>query len=206
VVDGLSPDANFDYVSEYDIRVKSNQPDIPPLPGSGWYKEGSPLNSTAPTQIEPKTGVQYRFAHWQLPTGEIYGNPSLSWKVTKTGEAIAIYDKYYQLTVNSEHCDVEGSGWYKAESEARWTVRCSQSVPAPGFWGHLGAELRPEIDTGTVLMDAPREIDIVWKPDYSRIIIPVITGLIAAGVIAVFSLLHNRIKLLIDRIRERNFY
>lgn len=199
VVDGLSPDANFDYFSEYDIRVKSNQPDIPQMPGSGWYKTGDPLSSTAPAQIDPKTGVQYRFSHWLLPTGEVYGNPNLSWKVTKPGEVIAIYDTYYQLIVNSEHCEVAGNGWYKADSKAIWNIRCSDSTPAPGFWGYIGVQLRAEKDTGIVLMDAPKEIEVTWKPDYSRVVIPIVTGIIVASVIGIFSLLHNRIKRVMER-------
>ncbi len=194
VVDGLSPDAYFDYSSEYEISVKSNQTGIPQLPGSGWFKDGDQLSSTAPAEIDPETGVQYRFDHWQLPTGEIYSNADLNWKVTKPGEVIAVYDTYYQLTVNSEHCEANGTGWYKVDSKAVWNIKCSDSIPAPGFWGYVGVELRPQQDTGTVLMDAPKDIEVIWKPDYSRIIIPVVTGLIAAIVISVFGVLHGRIK------------
>jgi hypothetical protein len=203
VVDGLSPDAIFDYSSEYEITVKCNQPDIPPLPGSGWYKTDSPLDSAAPAQIEPKPGIQYRFAHWLLPTGEVLGDTKLDWKVTKPGEVLANYDTYYELTVNSDHCEVDGGGWYKAGDKARWSVKCSQSVPAPGFWGHLGAELKPEQDTGTMLMDSPKEVNVVWNPDYSKIIIPVVTGVIAATVIAVLGILHERSKRVVAKIREQ---
>ena len=163
VVDGLSPDAVFDYSSEYEIHVKGNQSDIPPLPGSGWYKTGDLLESAAPAQIEPKAGTQYRFAHWLLPTGEVLGDAKLNWKITKPGDVTAVYDTYYQLTVNSEYCDVEGADWYKAGSKARWSVKCSQSVPVPGFWGNLGVELKPVKDTGTVLMDGPQEITVTWR-------------------------------------------
>jgi hypothetical protein len=201
VIDGLSPDANFDYSSEYDISVKSNQPGIPQLPGSGWFKEGDQMSSTAPAEIDPETGVQYRFAHWQLPTGEIYSNADLIWKVTKPGEVIAVYDTYYQLTVNSEHCEVNGDGWYKADSKAVWNIKCSDSIPAPGFWGYVGVQLRPEENTGTVLMDAPRDIEVTWKPDYTKIVIPVVTGIIVAIIISVFGVLHGRIKTAVSRRR-----
>ena len=203
VIDGLSPDAVFDYSPEYEIRVKSNQPDILPLPGSGWYKTGVLLESAAPAQIETKAGTQYRFARWLLPTGEVMGDAKLNWKVTKSGDATAVYDIYYQLTINSEHCDVEGDGWYKAGEKARWRVNCAQSVPVPGFLGHLGVELKAEQDTGTVLMDAPKEINITWEADYSRIIIPVVTGVIAAVVLAIIGLLHDRSKKVVAKIKEK---
>ena len=200
VVDGLSPDATFDYSSEYNINVKGNQPGIPTLPGSGWYTKDSPLNSAALAQIEPKPGTQYRFSYWKLPTGEVNGDTNLSWRVTKPGDVIATYDTYYQLTVNSEHCEVVGSGWYKAGTKARWNIKCAQSITAPGFWGHLGVQLEPEPDTGTVLMDAPKEVDIVWKRDYSKITMQVIGGLVAATVIAILSLLKRRIKRIVARL------
>jgi hypothetical protein len=203
VVNGLSPNAAFDYSSEYQIHVKSNQPGIPPLLGSDWYKLNDILQSTAPAQIEPKAGTQYRFAHWLLPTGEVLGDAKLNWKVTKSGDATAVYDTYYQLTANSEYCDVEGVDWYKAGSKVRWSVKCSQSVPASGFWGNLGVEMKATPDTGAVLMDAPKEINVTWKADYSKIIIPVITGITVATILAIISVLHDRSKKVVAKIKER---
>lgn len=114
---------------------------------------------------------------------------------------MATYDTYYQLTVNSEHCAVDGIGWYKAGSKAIWKIKCSESIPAPDFWGSLGVELKPQRDTGTVIMDAPRELEIIWKPDYTRIIVQVTFGVIGAVMFVIIGLLHERIKKLIARIR-----
>jgi hypothetical protein len=203
VVDGLSPDAFFDYSSEYEVHIKSNQPDIPALSGSGWYKTNGLLESAAPNQIEPRAGTQYRFTYWLLPTGEAMVDDKLKWNVTKSGDATAMYDTYYQLTVNSEYCDVEGADWYKAGSKARWSVKCSQSVPAPGFWGYVGVELKARPDTGSIIMDAPKEVSVTWKADYSRILIPVVTGIVVAAVLAVIGVFHERSKKVVAKIKEK---
>lgn len=203
VVSGLSPDAVFDYSSEYEIHVQSNQSDIPALPGSGWYSINDLLESTAPVQIEPRAGTQYRFVHWLLPAGEVLGDAKLNWKVTRSGDATAVYDIYYKLTVNSEYCDVEGEDWYRAGSKARWKVECSEPVPAPGFWGNLGIELKARPGSGAVLVDSPKEINVLWKADYSRIVIPVITGIIVTSVLAIIRMLRDRSKKVVARIKEK---
>jgi hypothetical protein len=203
VIDQLSPDAIFDFYPEFEIRIKANQQGVPQIAGSGWYKEGSSLTSTAPAEIEAKTGTQYRFAYWTLPSGEILANPILNWKVTRTGDVVATYEIYYLLTVDSEHSEVEGPGWYKTGSKARWTIKYS-AVPVPGFWGSVGVELKPQKDTGTVVMNSPQVIDVEWKEDYSRIIIPITAAVIGAIAFPIIAILHRRTTHVITKIKGQD--
>jgi hypothetical protein len=202
-VSGTSPDAAFEYTPEYNIKVRSNIPDLPALSGSGWYKQGSAVTSSALSSYDSTNGTQYRFAFWQLPTGEVSGNQNLNLKVTKQGEAVATYDTYYQLSFNSEHCAVNGGGWYKAGSSVRWNVVCSDSVPVSGFWGALGVELKPDVAAGTVVMDGPKEITITWNPYYNKIIFQIVFAIVGAIICIVIGLLHQRIKGLITRLTNR---
>jgi hypothetical protein len=200
-VNGLSPDAAFDYAAEYNIQVKTNVEGMPALLGSGWYKAGSTVGTTALNQYEPKTGVQYRFSYWQLPTGEVSGNTILDLKVTKQGDALAVYDTYYQLSFNTQYCTVNGAGWYKAGTTVKWNIACTETIPSPDFWGSLGVELKPNKTTGTVVMDAPREIEMTWKPDYTRLIVTVTLGAIGAILTVVATIAHDKVKQWISRMR-----
>ena len=58
-------------------------------------------------------------------------------------------------------------------------------------------------DTGSVIMDAPKEVSVTWKPDYSRILIPVVTGIVVAAVLAVIGVFHERSKKVVARIKEK---
>jgi hypothetical protein len=202
-VSGISPDAAFEYAPEYNIKVKSNIPDLPALSGSGWYKQGSVVNSSALSSYDSTNGTQYRFAFWKLPTGEVSGNQNLNLTVTKQGEAVATYDTYYQLAFNTEHCTVNGGGWYKAGSSVRWNVVCSDSVPVAGFWGALGVEMKPDVAAGTAVMDGPRIITITWNPYYNKIIFQIVFAIVGAIICIVIGLLHQRIKILITRLTNR---
>jgi hypothetical protein len=200
-VSGLSPDAAFDYSAEYNLKVKTNVAEMPPLSGSGWYKAGTVVETTALSQYDAKPGVQYRFSFWQLPTGEVSGNPALELKVAKQGEVVATYDIYYQLTFNTPYCSVNGGGWYKAGSSAKWNMACAETIPSPDFWGSVGVELKPSKSAGTVIMDRPQEIDITWKPDYTKLVVAVTLGAIGAIATIVITIAHEKIKGLMSRMR-----
>jgi len=157
-------DFTFTYHPEYFINLITDPPQITSLTGSNWYKEGSPLRSTAPAQVEEEAGVQYRFSYWVLPNGEKYTDEDLSWMVSAPGKAIATYDTYYQLIVTSPHSKVEGSGWYKAETTAKWSVNPPQ-VPMSGILGFFRGKLKPDSATGTEVMDAPKTVTVAWHSD-----------------------------------------
>jgi hypothetical protein len=125
VVSELSPDAYFDYYAEYLIGFGTNPSQVAQLTGSGWYKEGYQLKTSAPAEIEDTPGTQYRFSHWMLPTGETIRNQDLSLTVSMPGDIIANYDTYYLLTLTSPYGEPMDSTWFKAGSEAQWAHRTS---------------------------------------------------------------------------------
>jgi hypothetical protein len=165
-VDELSPDVTFTYHPEYFVDLKTDPSQIASLTGSNWYKEGVTLRSTASAQIEGKTGAQYRFSYWLLPTGEKSTDEDLSWIVTAPGKAIATYDTYYQLTVISPQSKVTGSGWYKAGTAAQWSLNPPE-VSMSGIFGLFLGKLKPDSATGTEVMDAPKTVTVTWHPDYT---------------------------------------
>jgi len=170
VVSELSPDAYFDYNTEYFIDFKTNPSEVGQVTGTGWYSEGYALRTSAPSEIEDTTDTQYRFSHWQLPTGETVRDEGLSLTVTMPGSIIANYDTYYQLTVASAYGEPGAGTWHKAGSEAHWTIE-SPEVPMSGILGLFGGKLKAINPGGTQVMDNPKTVTITWESDYTRPIV-----------------------------------
>jgi hypothetical protein len=183
VVNQLSPDAYFDYYVEYFIEFGINPSGLAQLTGSGWYKEGYQLKTSAPAEIEDTPGTQYRFSHWMLPTGETSRNQDLSLTVSMLGDIIANYDTYYLLTLTSPYGEPMDSTWFKAGSEARWAIE-PQEVPMSGILGFFGGTVQAVNPSGNTIMNGPKTIAINWDPDYTKPAIFISLLVVVIGLVA----------------------
>ena len=189
-----SPFANFTYNTEYSIDFKTEPSKVGQLPGSGWYKEDYALRTSAQVQVnDPNSpGIQYRFAYWKLPTGETVSGKDLSLTVNAAGSCTAYYDTYYRLTLTSPYGEAEGSDWYKAGSEAKWSMNNPQ-VKIQGILGVFGGKLNAVNSSGNTLMDSPKTVTIDWQPDYTLpfIMIPLTIVLLVLGGYGLYLLLRS---------------
>lgn len=189
-----SPDASFTYYTEYSIELKAEPPEVGQLSGTNWYKEGYTLRATAPDEVNDSKGPgkQYRFTYWKLPSGETVSGRDLSLTVNAAGSCVAYYDTYYRLTLTSPYGEAEGSNWYKAGSEAQWSMTNPQ-VRAPGILGVFGGKLKAVNSSGTTLIDGPKEITVEWEPDYTMpfILIPLTIVLLILGGYGLYLLLRS---------------
>ncbi|MGD0352398.1 MAG: putative Ig domain-containing protein [Dehalococcoidia bacterium] len=189
-----SPNANFTYNTEYSIDFKTEPSKVGQLSGSGWYKEDYTLRTSAPDQVnDPNSpGIQYRFAYWKLPTGETVSGRDLSLTVNAAGSCTAYYDTYYRLTLTSPYGEAEGSDWYKAGSEAKWSMNNPQ-VKIQGILGIFGGKLNAVNSSGTTQMDSPKTVTIDWQPDYTLpfIMIPLTIVLLILGGYGLYLLLRS---------------
>jgi len=190
VVSELSPDAYFDYYAEYLIEFGINPSQLAQLTGSGWYKEGYALRTSALTEIEDTPGTQYQFSYWLLPTGETVRDEDLSLTISMPESITAKYDTYYQLTLISPYGEPAGGTWHKAGTEAQWAIE-PHEVPMSGILGFFGGKLQAVNYSGTEIMDSPKTITITWNPNYTRpyIFIPLL--LLAIG-LAIFGLYRRQ--------------
>jgi len=170
----------FTYYPEYDITIGSDPAGITSVTGSGWYREGRPLNISAPIEVAKDAESQYRFAYWLTPSGEKISSPTLNTVVTSAGKYVASYDLYYRLTVDSKYGNTAGGGWQKAGTIAKWSV-APEEVAMPGIAGFFGGKFRALLTSGSVLVEGPKTVSVQWDPDYST---PAVTIPIAALVIA----------------------
>jgi len=177
--------ANYD--TEYFIEFETDPGEVGQVTGTGWYSEGYALRTSAPGQVEGTSDTQYRFSHWQLPTGETVRNEDLNLTIIMPGSIIADYDTYYQLTLAYPYGETAGGTWYKAGSEAQWTLE-TREVAMSGVLGVFGGKLIATDSSGTEVMDSPKTIDVNWKPDYTRpaIFISLIALAVGLGIFFAF--------------------
>ncbi|MFO8143888.1 MAG: Ig domain-containing protein [Dehalococcoidales bacterium] len=172
------------YDTEFFLEFASSPAGVGDLTGSGWYSEGYELRTSAPGGVEEASDTQYRFSHWQLPTGETVRNEDLNLTVSTPGDIIAIYDTYYLLTLIYPGGETTDGTWHRSGSEAQWQLN-TREVAMSGVMGVFGGKMTAAESSGTTVMDSPKAININWRPDYTRPIIYI--SLIALGVgLAIF--------------------
>lgn len=193
-VSEASPNANFPYYTEYYIELKAEPSKVGQLSGSGWYRQGYTLRASAPDLVNDPDdpGTQYRFSQWALPTGETVSGRDLSLTVNAPGVCTARYDIYYKLILTSPYGEAEGSNWYKAGSQAEWSITNPQ-VRMSGILGIFGGKLKAINYSGTTVMDSPKTVEISWEPDYTMplIMIPMTIILLILGGYGLYLLLRN---------------
>ena len=183
-----SPNAVFQYDAEYSVRYKAEPQGIVGLPSSDWYPEGSMLTANTTEVVDEPPGTQYRFAHWRLPTGELMADPQLRVTVKRGGEIVAYFDTFYLLTVFSEHGTPEGSGYYKADTRASWSITPAE-VEMPGVLGFLRGKVGAKNPEGIEVMTSPKTVSILWQPDYK---IPILITTLFVSFIGLISYLGHR--------------
>ncbi len=187
------PNADFTYYTEYMITVK-NDPVMSVTPqGSGWFRKDSVINATTKTEVEGSAGTLYRFAYWILPNGNQVPTEQLNFTVDGASTLTAKYDTFYKLTVESLYGEVEGSGWYKANSQARWLV-VNDKVGMPGLVGFFQGKYKASNPSGNETMDKPKTVTVFWEPDYSLpyVLIPVTIIIFILAIAGIYFLLRRQ--------------
>ena len=179
VTEGVSQ-VRFNYFPEYSIDLKSEPSGIASVPGSGWYREGVPINATAPEAVDKDADSQYRFSYWLVPGGDKVKSQVLSVAVTQPGKYTAVYEIYFKLTVASKYGHTQGEGWYKTGSVAKWSVDPPE-VSMPEILGFFGGKFKALVTSGTETIDGPKTVTIKWEPDH---VMPTITITLTIAVIA----------------------
>jgi len=168
------------YETEYFIEFESEPSEVGQMTETGWYSDGYVLRTSAPSEVTDTPDTQYRFSHWQLPTGETARNEDLNLTVTIPGTIIASYDTYYQLTLTSPYGGTGSATWHETGSSAPWTLE-TREVAMTGVLGLFGGKLVAADSSGTEIMAGPKTVDVDWQPDYSRPILFISLIALAVG-------------------------
>jgi len=170
--------ANYD--TEYFVEFKTDPSEVGQVTGTGWHTEGYALRTSAPSEFEETADTQYRFSHWELPTGETAKDDDLNLTVTMPGTIIANYDTYYRLTLVYPYGEAGGGTWHKAGSEAQWTLD-TREVAMSGILGVFGGKQIAADSSGTEIMDGPKAVNVKWESDYTRPILFISLIALAVG-------------------------
>jgi hypothetical protein len=187
----LQPSAEFIYYTEYLVAVKS-EPSFNASPqGSNWYEKGTAVSASAKTEIEGNPGTLYRFAYWALPNGNQVTTAGFNFTADSPATLTARYDTFYKLTAESVYGQVQGGGWYKAGSEAKWQVT-SDKVSMPGIIGFFQGKYTASNPSGAETMDGPKTVTISWQQDYTLpyMLIPVAIIIFALVIVGMYYLLR----------------
>lgn len=179
----------FNYFTEYDVQVKSDPTGLTSIAGSGWYRDGTPLNINAPQEIARDAESQYRFAYWLTPRGDKINSQVLNTAVASSGNFIATYELYYKVNIESQFGSVQGGGWLKSGSSGKWSISPSE-VAMPGILGFFGGKYKALLTSGTTVADEPRTVTVQWDPDYSTpaVTIPLLVLAVAGAVYGLYAL------------------
>lgn len=180
---------SFTYRTEYSVDLRSEPAGITSISGSGWYREGVPINLTAPNEVPKDNDSQYRFAYWLTPSGEKINSQVLNTAINAPGKFIATYDLYYKVDVETQYGSFQGGGWQKSGSMVKWSVSPGE-VPMTGVLGFFGGKQKALITSGSVTVDSPKTITVQWDPDYTTpaITIPLALVVVAGIVYGLYSL------------------
>lgn len=183
----------FPYNAEYLVTIKTEPSLNIQAKGSGWYRNNDTVNASTNTEVEGNTGIKYRFAYWLLAGDKMVTSENVTFTVDSPITITAKYDTYYKLTTESLYGQVEGAGWYKAGSQARWLV-VNDKVPMPGLIGLFQGKYKASNASGTETMDAPKTVTVFWEPDYTMayILIPLAILLVIAGIVGLYFLLRRQ--------------
>lgn len=192
IVNETRQDAFFNYYTEYKLDIMTSPTQIITISGSGWHKKNSTITINARAEIERENQFKYQFSHWLLPDGTQASNDTLSYTVSSPGVMTAYYDTYYKLNVDSQYGKIEGDGWYKAGTQATWSL-VNDKVPMEGLLGFFQGKYRASNSSGIITMDSPKTVTVLWEPDYLMpyILIPTVIAIIVLAIIGFYFLLRK---------------
>ena len=138
------------------------------LPRTYMWEPGSQHTLAAPEIVEGETGVRYVFSEWND------GSRELTRTITISGSSVirAIYKTQYELRVQSELGEPQGSGWYDAEAIASFGV----TPTAIGFLvmqvfdGWTG-DSSSNMPNDVIVMDSSKTVVARWRTDYTQLLI-----------------------------------
>lgn len=182
----------FMYATEYLVNITTEPRGIFGTPQSEWYRSGALLSAkrAGGDVVYNATGMRLVFDGWYM-NGQRLNNEPTGMPVNQPIGLDARYEAEYYLNVTSPFGVTSGSGWYKNDTAASFSVDTT-SITAPGFLGVLGLrELfdwwigsenflgAPREAHGSIVMREPTTITAVWQDDWIPFMVNALIVLLA---------------------------
>jgi hypothetical protein len=187
---GSAGSHTFQYTTEYLFTVKTDPDGVAQVTGGGWVKDGSSVQtSQAPDTLAGAAGTRYAFKGWTVDGALQSGNP-ISLTMDKPHTAVATYETQYQLIVDSQYGDPQGTGYYASGSTATFSVTTPVGVIIQQVFAGWDGDFTGTSPSGSITMDKPHRVHANWATSYFQLYI--LVGVLAAIAVVAALLLWRR--------------
>ena len=137
--------------------------------GAGWYDKGTTATFGVTTPESGGAGTRYVFTSWTGTGTGSYTGTDTSHTVTMNNPITedASWKIQYELTVNSDHGNPQGGGWYDKDATANF------SVTSPDVQGDTryifqswSGDYSGTGTSGSIIMNSPKDVTASWDTEY----------------------------------------
>lgn len=145
---------------------------------SQWLDGGTTIDveATTPCKIDPEK-CRLVFIEWSGAVETKVGTASITMDCEKT--LVANWQKEHYLNVVSDYGEPQGEGWCPEGERATFSVDSPIGAIIQKRFSSWSGDSTAETETAVIVMDAARTVTVVWRTDYTQLLI-----LLAAVVIA----------------------
>jgi len=172
--------------TEYLLTIESayGEPD-----GEGWYNSGSMAAISVDTPVE-ETATTHYFTGW---SGDHSGNEaSVSIVVDESKTVTAEWRTEYLLTVESDHGEPEGGGWYDEGASATISVTASEGMIVRQVFTGWSGDYSGDTTSASIIMDGPKTVTADWKTDLMQLYIVIIGVVVILGAFGAWFIIRRR--------------
>jgi hypothetical protein len=188
---GSAGSHTFQYTTQYLFTVNTDPSGVAQVTGGGWITAGSTVQtSQAPDTLAGAAGTRYAFKGWTVDGALQSGNP-ISLTMDKPHTAVATYETQYQLIVDSQYGDPQGTGYYASGSTATFSVTTPVGIMIQQVFTGWDGDFTGTSPTGSITMDKPHSVHANWTTSYFQLYI-LIGVLVAIAIVAGLLLWRRR--------------
>ena len=163
------------------------------MSGEGQYDPETYVTLKADKIVSGATGTRYVFLYWMVD-GVRYDTEAATIHVDRRQiTAVAEFKVQYQLVVKSEFGTPQGSGWYDERSVAMFSVTSPVGFGIQQVFERWSGDSSSTSPQSTVLMNSPKTVVAVWRPDYT-VLIFIVLGVVGGSVAIVGFMVYSRRK------------
>jgi len=160
---GTNQTVTANFFTQYYLTVTSAR-DNPQ--GENWYNAGTTANFSVTSPADESNGTRYVFDQWSGDSNASTAAASIQMNSPK--EVVAGWITQYYLTVNSDHDDPQGQGWYNAGVNAGFSVTtpADEANRTRYIFTHWDGSKNSTNASENITMDAPKEVTAHWQTQY----------------------------------------
>jgi hypothetical protein len=157
--------------------------------GEGWYSSGSTAEISVATPVE-ETGTTHNFTGW---SGDYTGDStSASIIMNEPKTVTAEWRTEYLMTVESDHGEPEGEGWYDSGSTATISVTSPEGIMVRQVFTGWSGDYSGDTTSVSIIMDEPKTVMAEWRTDYLQLYIFIIIVVVILGGLGAWFVIRRR--------------